>query len=492
MTEVNPFSRNTDIKTESYLVNNAPDTCGPMDYEGYLSNSRNPLDNTDSLDINNKKKLIPFGENSGPKANGTGLGNRVSDKELEGMATAGNNFSLFTHAESVAVNLPYSTAIVTENNLYSIYKVNEKEACSLISGDSCHFGNKVVAVIKDSKTIYNNNFSSVAEVPNSSLAYAQGNKIMLEGKEFKVSGLNVYDLSEISASGNQSELERTLKVISDSGANTVRFMAFSSHKADTFLKIFDTSKNLGLDLKFVPVFGNHWADMEAPGSKFIKKDDWYINDYKKDYLPHVLETVKALADRPEILMFELVNEPEGTNAVIRNFADDVSAKIRQVEKSAENNHLISFGLGGAGHKGMIGHEFKDLTGIPNIDIVTAHDYTFDKKQSTETTISPVFQEHMQYASELDKPFVLGEIGIKVRENGTEQKPVGKELRTPEEAMEIKRKRLELYKKEEISGALLWGPQPLGHSVDGGGHGFTFKEDSPVQEELHNVYEVFED
>jgi len=49
---------------------------------------------------------------------------------------------------------------------------------------------------------------------------------MINDKEFKISGLNVYDLADIS-SKSQKDLERTLKTVANSGANTVRFWAFS-------------------------------------------------------------------------------------------------------------------------------------------------------------------------------------------------------------------------------------------------------------------------
>src|SRR4051812_3868001 len=112
MPEINPFSIKTDIKTESNQVDKALNICGPLDYEGYLSRGNNSLKETDSVNLNSKKELIPFAEKPEIKSGISGLDGKVADKDLEGMAQKGNNFSLFTHAESVAVNLPYTSAIV--------------------------------------------------------------------------------------------------------------------------------------------------------------------------------------------------------------------------------------------------------------------------------------------------------------------------------------------------------------------------------------------
>ena len=83
----------------------------------------------------------------------------------------------------------------------------------------------------------------------------------------------------------------------------------------------------------------------------------------------------------------------------------------------------------------------------------------------------------------NKPFFLGEIGIKAKSEGNS--------RTPVKALEIMESRLKVYKDLDISGALLWGPQPLGNSPDGHGYGFDFGESFPERmESLKQVYQVF--
>jgi hypothetical protein len=336
--------------------------------------------------------------------------------------------------------------------------------------------------------------SPVSRIMNNKIACLKANKIFLKGKEFRIAGLNVYDLAYVAAR-SQPELEATLKAVAESGANTIRFWAFSIHKPEIFLKIFDTTKKLNLDLKFIPVFGNNWQDMESPGSHFLKDDQWYSEGYKKEYLPHVLGTVRELRQRDEILMLELMNEPEADYSVLRKFADTVSTKIREVYNTQTGKriprHLISLGLLGGEKKDWPNKkEYMELFDLPNIDLVTAHDYTLDWGLSGEADLSPVFVKYTDYARALNKPFFLGEIGVKIRPGGTETQPNGPDIRTLDQALKIYRKKLELYKRLNISGALLWGPQPLGHAVDGAGFGFSFKPGDNTTKELQEIFAVF--
>ncbi|MFN8672317.1 MAG: cellulase family glycosylhydrolase [Candidatus Sericytochromatia bacterium] len=419
-----------------------------------------------------------------------GVGDKVSNNDLKGKASAGNVFSKYSDAESVAKNLNFDTAIVTKDNKYFLYKMTNEGTQKILNGDNSLIDGKVSSVIKSGKTLYNWSYESPAKTPNNqSIAYSQNGKIMVNDKEFKMSGINVYDLAAVA--NDQKELEKTLKLISDSGANTVRFMALSSYPKENYAKILDTSKNMGLDLKFVVTFGNHWQHCEKPEEAKVKDDNWYKNDYKKNYLPHVKESVQSLMTKDNLLMLELMNEPDAQHDNLKTFADDVSSQIRELyndyDKQHNSNiprHLISLGtdamaIGVAGYeksyaKGLQGHDYKDIYGLPNIDVVTAHDYTYDKSYvTTPTDLSNTFKQHIKHAKELNKPFFLGEIGIKTNKD-----------RAPDGAMNIMKERLELYKKENISGALLWGPQPNGHAVDGDGFGFNFS--SP--EKLKDVFD----
>lgn len=456
-----------------------------------------------------------------------GVGEKLSTKDIKNYASNGNNFRKFTDAESIAKKLNYNTAIVQKDNIYYLYHISLENANKFLKGNNNFIDGKVAGIVKNGATLSNWSFESETRKPNNKIAYTENNKIMLKGKEFKISGINVYDLADV-AHRSQSELESTLKTIASSGANTVRFWAFTKSNPQDFIKIFDTSKNLGLDLKFIPVLGDHWEHIES----FRKNDKWYAGDYKtqdmvnkpkgyventkdliseylgeqlqtpsnaESYLQHVKETIPLFTDRDEILMIELMNEPEAKHNTLKGFADDVSTTIRNIYSEKEKQtgqeipkHLISLGtLGGTTRQGMVGHDYKDLYTLPNIDVVTAHDYTFNDGESKENTVAPVFTDYLKYAKELNKPFFLGEIGIKVRKDGVENSNNPK-LRSNEKAMDILQNRIKAYEKLGFSGGLVWGPQPDGKAVDGSGHGFSYKSGDKVEQNLKNVFQEFKD
>lgn len=429
-----------------------------------------------------------------------GVGKRLSKTELKGHAQGDNDFSRFTHAESVAKNLNQPTAIVQINGRYQLYTLTPESAQRLLKGQNDLLDGKVLAVVSKGTTLYNWGAERVADTPHKGFAYTQNGKLMLDDKPYTIRGLNVYDLVEV-GQRSQQELRETLQLMADTGVNSVRMLALSKHSPADVLRVLDTAKEMGLDLKFIPVLGNHWEHVEAGHSAYTKDDNWYRKDFEHHYWPAAKALVNALMDRPEILMWELMNEPEASSDALRGFADEVSSRIRALYDQREQEsgqelprHLIGLGTRSVGRygeeiNGMEGHEYKDLYGLPNLDVATTHDYT-------GSTLEGSIQDEMRYARELNKPFFLGEIGERVRSGGTENKP---ELSLIDQFRgydaEAKRQAAlaRLHEKIQASaeagsaGAMLWGPQPRGHAVDGDGYGFSYDRNSPAFEELKALF-----
>lgn len=429
-----------------------------------------------------------------------GVGQRIDNSELRGIAANGNGFARFTDAESVAKHLGQSTAIVQRNGSYELFAISADSAARLLGGQNDLLDGKVTAVVKSGKTLYNWGAERPTSQPHPGFAYAAQGQLMLDGKPYKLHGMNVYDLVDVGKQGD-AELRQTLKLISDSGADSVRFLALSQHSPDDIRKILDTSREMGLKLKFIPVLGNHWQHVEATHSQFVKDDSWYSKGFEDHYWPHAEATVKALMDRPEILMWELMNEPEASAPVLRRFADEVSTRIRGLydQRQAETGqevprHLIGLGTLGVGNwgderKGMQGHEYKDLYGLPNLDVATVHDYT-------SSTLEGSIKDFMHYAQDLNKPFFLGEIGVKVRKGGTESQPeLSLKARTlgydadaaRHQALGRVQEKIQVSLANKSSGAMIWGPQPRGHAVDGDGYGFSYDQDKPAYQELVSFF-----
>lgn len=412
-----------------------------------------------------------------------GVGERLSTSDLRGRASAGNAFSRYTHAESVARHLDQDTAIVYQQGQYQLYALSEDSAERLLAGKNDLLDGKVVAVVHGGQPLFNWGAERSTSRSFPGFASVQHGQLQLDGQPYEIRGLNVYDLAAV-GQRSESELRQTLRLIADSGVNTVRFWAFSKNDPEAIRHVLDTSRQMGLDLKFIPVLGNHWEHVEAEHSHFRKDDAWYRQGFEQHYWPHAKATVAALMDCPEVLCWELMNEPEGDTDDLRGFADEVSTRIRQLYDEAEAHsgepiphHLISLGTLAVGNNGwerpgMKGHDYKDLYGLPNLDLVTAHDYTTD-------TLEGSFRDFMHYAQELNKPFYLGEIGVKLGREGQAAAPA---------ALERLQEKLQAFKEAGSSGALLWGPEPRGHAVDGDGYGFAYDQGDAALGDLQRVWD----
>ncbi len=304
------------------------------------------------------------------------------------------------------------------------------------------------------------------------MAPVSGQDILIDGKPIHFQGLNIYDLAEV-AERDPEELRQALKTIAWSGATVVRFWAFSHQKPEVIARILDESKALGLPLTFIPVLGNHWQhDKPEP---VVKDAAWYRTGYQEKYRPHVERTVTELADRPEILMWELMNEPEcGDFAALHAFAKDVSELIR-----AKSPHLIALGTLADTRPGLDKGGFKRLHELATVDIVSFHDYpewgpTPEAQARQKVAVDQSMANALTVGRQLNKPVLIGETGSKVT---TGYK--GALVRDPGAAMAIVADRVATAMAGGAVGTLSWGPQPNGHGVDGDGYGFDFAPDTPA-------------
>lgn len=155
----------------------------------------------------------------------------------------------------------------------------------------------------------------------------------------------------------------------------------------------------------------------ADGAEYCGSPDfdlaWYQTGYKSAYFSWISRIVAMHKDSPAIGMWEIMNEPAlkdggGVNlTILKSFFDQTSAHI----KANDPNHLVSTGAlapwqseyGGASG-------YATAHSSPNIDVVSLHEYDY-AYQSSRTIISPHFATAKQAAEQVQKPMVIGEIGI---------------------------------------------------------------------------------
>jgi hypothetical protein len=314
-------------------------------------------------------------------------------------------------------------------------------------------------------------------------------------------GCNMYELAAV----DNETSELMLRDAKEYGFEVVRFWCFYPTSTEKLEYLSAYAKKYSL--KLIPVLADRWNYNQ----KFEINSEWYINGYEGVYLPYILNLLSHFKDCDEILIWELINEPETKKfEYLYNFLSDVTQKIKEVN----TKHLISIGtIGGIGDKfgsylSLFNSSlFEKLYSIKGLDIISIHDYSYDATlldrieihfyfkgkeniakffntinkpfvwirglwdyfclQSFNRIISnPLsvrwlwrhnIKKNIESAMSLSKQIYIGEIGYKSY-NGNFRKNL------------IKYDRLR-YNNEGVCGFLLWSFEAQGKSKDGHGYGF---------------------
>jgi endo-1,4-beta-mannosidase len=198
---------------------------------------------------------------------------------------------------------------------------------------------------------------------------------ILDGKPFCFVGANVYELANV-------EREITRAIIDDAvaeGFTVLRFWLFQNKETSKLIsklsEICDLASERGL--KLIVSLSDKWGYLQ----NYKIDEAWYNGGYKKEYLSYVKEVTSAMRNRDEIMIWELINEPETDSFwSFYSFAEHVSGEI----KTRNPDHLLSTGsVGGIGDKfGSYFSVFKKanfekLYTLESLDAVSIHDYSYD-------------------------------------------------------------------------------------------------------------------
>ena len=333
-------------------------------------------------------------------------------------------------------------------------------------------------------------------------------KFTLNGDEFRFIGANVYELANL-------ETAITQKIIQDSvetGFRVLRFWLFQNRETDKQIhklnEICDLVKPYGI--KLIISLSDKWGYLQ----NYKIDEQWYKEGYKNEYLAYVKTVTAECSERDEIMIWELINEPETDSfESFFDFAKHTSEEIKQLNK----NHLLSTGtVGGVGDK--FGNyfsvfkksNFRKLYRLPSLDAVSIHDYSYDssvferldilyrfKGEESKAkfygkiniavkgpfewldeyyvkknklihlplTLRGVWNSYnksdLKFSSEIRKPLYIGEVGFKAG------------------LARDRRKILELDIEQKfrlgVSGYMLWSFEAQGWNKDGHNYGFGVNE-----------------
>jgi hypothetical protein len=287
----------------------------------------------------------------------------------------------------------------------------------------------------------------------------QGEQLFLYGKPFTFVGSNVSYLLEDYFP--EAEMEKALAYLTAAGATALRVWVYPKHDLDRAARLFDLGRKY--NLRFIVTLEDYYYD----------KGPWWFDNsppYRNTYLPHVRKTVARFRDRPEIIAWELMNEPNCSKDDLRTcppnlvrWAKNVSAEI----KSLDPNHLIS--VGSISADGDM-ETYRQLHAPATIDLVSLH-----------KRVGDWFPEEAKIAHELGKPMLIGEVYFEAYNQGCGELHEGAlEKRAAAIASDLQRA---WSGAEHVAGYLLWqyghGQVVVGKEVQHYCGGMDYMRGDPV-------------
>ncbi len=197
----------------------------------------------------------------------------------------------------------------------------------------------------------------------------------LYDKPFRFIGTNVYELANLGSTITKKIIEES----AEAGFKVLRFWLFENKPVQEQIKklneICDAVQPYGI--KLIVSLADKWGYLQ-----YYKIDeDWYREGYQSNYLRYVKALTGELDNRNEIMIWELINEPETDSFdVFYDFAKITSEEI----KSVNSNHMLSVGtVGGVGDKFGSNFSifkksnFRKLYSLETLDAISLHDYSYD-------------------------------------------------------------------------------------------------------------------
>lgn len=229
------------------------------------------------------------------------------------------------------------------------------------------------------------------------LVQRNGSNLVLDGAPVFFFGLNAPFL--LAPEFPEPEVEPLLAELARRGVNTLRVWYFAHHDAERFERLLGVGQRLGL--RFVVTL----ADNVFQGR------DWFFgHEDEQIYRPHLERTVSRFKDRPEILFWEVINEPscgEGKyDAECLEAIDDWLALATSMVKAIDGCHLVSTGMIGVGNYPADVEHYRRVHNRPEVEIVSVHRWRSDEGD-----------EELRIARELERPIFFGEVYEKAYDDG---------------------------------------------------------------------------
>lgn len=266
-----------------------------------------------------------------------------------------------------------------------------------------------------------------------------GSQLIYNGQPYYATGLNAFSLATTAttrhACGAYVSDEQILSFFNSLRPNSlVRVYAFQASNnnpessgidwasTDRLVRLAEASTS---KVKLVPALLGGGNDCSDNMSFTRTTDQWWQGGYKTqadgfagatnkltDY-EYVRQAVTRYKDRSGIGMWEIIGESlvnschADSGSWVRSFFDDIGGMVHSID----TNHLIESGALSNLQCGWQGPNWSMVHESPGIDVASWHDYGHDS-----TAMPPGLLQSMDEINRINKPFVMGEVGMYARDN----------------------------------------------------------------------------
>lgn len=273
-----------------------------------------------------------------------------------------------------------------------------------------------------------------------------GDRLTLDGKEFQFLGTNMAYLLE--SYFPEEEIEPILAFVGETFPNAVlRVWLLPGFDLDRFERVLDLGGEHGV--RFLVTLDDYYRD---------KGEWWFQSAFRMEYLPHVRQVVEQFRDRPEIAVWELMNEPgcgkEGDSQPCLDAEYGWVKETSEAIKALDPCRPVSIGTINASPWSPAGMDnFRRMHALPSVDMVSVH-----KEVGAEVATA------VRIAGELGKPWFVGEAYYRVYDDRCQ--PIRTELLGQRaDAVEAD---IRASLDNRASGYLLWqyaaGPVNMGDKI----------------------------
>jgi hypothetical protein len=231
--------------------------------------------------------------------------------------------------------------------------------------------------------------ANVGSAPAMGFVSRRGDQLWCDGQPFTFAGLCIHYLN--APNFPEKEVEGVIQYLSSEGVTAIRLWLLPGHDLDRFERLLDLGRRY--EIRFVVTLVDYY---------FHKDVSWFKGEGLNEYVDHARGVVTRFRDRPEIIAWELMNEPGcgpegGSQSCLDVLYKWVAAASSEI-KALDPRHLISIGTMRAGWTEAERGNYYRMHALDTIDIVSVH-----KRAGREPL------PELETAEALGKPVMIGEV-----------------------------------------------------------------------------------